>query len=362
METHPKYMPLLALRPAEMWALKELPAVTKSRILPVVQMRPWVSSLLLRRSVEALDRAYPDRNVIVDLEVPAENVASERPVHEELRALGLVDNGYANWCSFIAENERYIPCLQVFDKENLERQVVNLLSLGRGMAVRVGYKNVPSLDYVLSILNRRHNDHNQIYIIFDFGQWTLEPLVNTAVAIQLVRAVQAKVPTARITLAATSFPKAFVDRYGTPTPAKEIIERTFFELCRPYLNEPILIYGDYGSVALDRASGGAGAPPPRIDYPTRSRWNFYRKPIKGSADRAPYYAAAAKEAVDSPAWDDNLLIWGTQMIKRTSMGDVTAINSANRSTAVRINIHMHLQAFFEDPKSRIYDTDEPWSD
>ena len=39
------YVPLLAVRPAEMTALQELPEKSKDLLFPCVLLRPWVSAL-----------------------------------------------------------------------------------------------------------------------------------------------------------------------------------------------------------------------------------------------------------------------------------------------------------------------------
>lgn len=73
------------------------------------------------------------------------------------------------------------------------------------------------------------------------------------------------------------------------------------------------------------------------------------------------YIAQASLLIASDVWDADLRVWGTQMIERTALGDRDAITSPARSTAARINIHLHRQIFFDDP-AQGYDTDEEWTD
>lgn len=350
------YMPIISLRPSEMLALKELPEGTKDEMLPVFLLRPWVGSHHLEKSLEAFDRAYPNRKIVLDLEVPSENVANERPVHQELRELGIVDGGYRNWCDFISQNQRFIPCLQMFDEDNIEGQLMALSALGRGLVVRMGRQDASRLPQILPKI-AQYVSSEELCFLFDFGQWDIEPLVTAAAALAYVGQVQEYVSGAKVTLAASSFPKEFKGRVR-----KEILERTFFNECRAQVNEPILIYGDHASVAIDRAPGGAGAPPPRIDYPRRAFWHFFRKEAENREERPDAYQDAADRAVRSPVWDEQLAIWGTQMIKRTALGDPDAISSPMRSTAVRINIHLHIQATYSDPPERLYATDDVWTD
>ena len=74
------------------------------------------------------------------------------------------------------------------------------------------------------------------------------------------------------------------------------------------------------------------------------------------------YEDAANALIVSDEWDENLWIWGTQMIGRTALGDQHAIISPARSTAVRINIHLHRQTFYDAPPDELYDTEDDWED
>lgn len=60
-------------------------------------------------------------------------------------------------------------------------------------------------------------------------------------------------------------------------------------------------------------------------------------------------------------WSENLHLWGTQMIELTSKGDKFGINSAQKATAVRINLHLYTQLHYNDELESI-DTDEEWED
>ena len=62
---------------------------------------------------------------------------------------------------------------------------------------------------------------------------------------------------------------------------------------------------------------------------------------------------------EPPIFDALLRVWGTQMIERTANGDPTAIKTPARSTAVRINLHLQRQTFFNDPIG-LYDTEDDW--
>jgi hypothetical protein len=49
------------------------------------------------------------------------------------------------------------------------------------------------------------------------------------------------------------------------------------------------------------------------------------------------------------------------MIEKTSLGDPYGITSANRATAVRINLHLYQQLHYYSDINML-DTDEDWED
>lgn len=162
-------------------------------------------------------------------------------------------------------------------------------------------------------------------------------------------------PNAAIALSATSFPSDFVGRVS-----QEIYERQFHRLVSDLHPERAFIYSDRGSARAERQLGGGGTPAPRVDLAVASQWEFYREEDQGDRDQA--YFDAATRATESSAWDPLLKVWGTQMIERTANEDDDAIVSPARSTAVRINLHLHEQSYYGAPPSEKYDTDEDWTD
>jgi hypothetical protein len=97
-------------------------------------------------------------------------------------------------------------------------------------------------------------------------------------------------------------------------------------------------------------------PSPRIDYPLPLDWRFYRsEDLMGFAG----YRQQARILTRSSIWNPALRVWGTQMIERTVAGDTSAISNPARSTAARINLHLQVQTFYDDPDAA-EDTDEDW--
>ena len=60
-------------------------------------------------------------------------------------------------------------------------------------------------------------------------------------------------------------------------------------------------------------------------------------------------------------WISDLHVWGTQKIELTGKGDKYGIDSPWMATAVRINIHLHQQLYYDSP-AELTDTDEDWED
>lgn len=128
-----------------------------------------------------------------------------------------------------------------------------------------------------------------------------------------------------------------------------------------------MIYSDRGSARADKIGGGGGIPSPRIDYPLANDWRFIREEFEDSTspedgEKEELYTLIAEKIMKSNYWNPELRVWGTQVIELTSKGEMLGINSPMRSTAVRINIHMHQQLYYDAPEDVLLDTDEDWED
>lgn len=351
--SHLRYVPTLQVRPAEMNALQELPDQDKNQILPVVLLGSWVNSHQLSKTTDRLYAAFPGRPWIADLSSSQNEPSVRRPVHDELE--GLVDpkNGFGNWCSFIEEQPLAIPCLRLENPSELRDQIRQLQSYDRGLVVRLQRALMPILPQVLSAL-RRYEQENLV-VILEQGQVGRDILSRAAEITQDIRQINEALPGAAIVLSATSFPFSF-----TNLSFQDIYERIFFQTVKQAIPQVKLVYGDHGS-ARDETRKGGGIPAPRIDYPLRTEWKFFRSE-DNTGEMVAGYKAVAKALKGSRDWDPRLRIWGTQMIERTAAGDPFAISSPARSTAARINIHLHRQLFYDDPDDKMYETDDDWID
>lgn len=194
---------------------------------------------------------------------------------------------------------------------------------------------------------------NDYAVVFEFG-WVPDPLLMAAVAIGYTKSFFSKIPpTVPIAISCTSFPKDFSRYDGTEEVA--FANRKMIAQVQRETNYPKIIYGDWGTTrprSYDRAS----QPKKRIDYPTDNTWVIAR-----DKDEDVDFQTAATRIINSGRWSGDLGIWGEQLIESTAEGEPFAIDSIVKMSAVRINIHLHRQAFYghlPSPKA----LDEPWSD
>ena len=348
-----KYIPLLSVRPAELRALKELPNKTKDRLFPSLTLRPWTTAHHLGSVLAKIEESYGDRAIVVDAGAEEPLEGASRPVHEQLARLRDPTDGYRNWYDFLLEHESYIPTLQLANLDQIAPQVGRLAGLERGLVIRVPEYAFGTATGLVQ-LAKSSIPESKICVIFDYEQKSRELLTRAAATRALAAGILDHSPNCSIVISASSFPIDFTARTR-----QEIYERELFNEVRSAVSGGNLIYSDRGSARAERQTGGGGTPAPRIDLAGSGEWSFFREEDDG--DRAAAYADAAVRAMDDDLWDEELQVWGTQMVRRTAAGDEDAIISPARSTAARINIHLQQQEFYNDPDEK-YDTDEEWED
>jgi hypothetical protein len=276
-------------------------------------------------------------------------------VHAELAKLRYSDGGYANWCDFIADegHEHFIPAVQIEDEGHIEQQVGCFYELGRGLFVIIPRGALGGLRRLVTTIAAQTDRGRNTCFVIDEGVMSRDSLERSVFLVGYCSTIREICPEATISISGSSFPESF-----TSITNQEIFERTVFDTVVSRVGRDRMIYSDRGSARVERQQGGGGLPKPRIDYPQPGRWSFFR-----SADDegfAGYQAmATALRRAQPPIFDDLLRIWGTLMIERTANGDTSAIKTPARSTAVRINLHLHRQTFFGDPIG-LYDTEDDW--
>jgi len=338
-----------------MVALQSLPERDKDLMLPLFQLRPWVSAERLESALARLDEAYGQRPYYMTLAEPEGVETRRREVHNQLDLLRSADGGFAQWCEFVETHQRIVPALQLTDASQFDRQAAVLHGLGRGVIVHIETAALPFLPRIAERTSANTDGGTNTLFLIDFGRETRNILLRQAEAVGLARHLARVAPNAFVSFSASTFPDSF-----TAISSQDIFERQLFNRVAKEVGSERLIYSDRGSARAERQTGGGGAPAPRIDYARTGVWDFFRD--DDADDRLSGYQAQARRLMArKDIWDPNLRLWGTQMIERTALGDASAIISPARSTAARINIHLHQQLFYDDPAGR-YDTDEDWTD
>lgn len=344
------YLPVLSLRPAEMQALGELPDATKDRLLPIIHLRAWMTAHMLESGLNRVKEAYGERPVVVAVSEP-EVVEKLRPVHLELDQLRLPDDGYRNWCQFIEATPNYIPAMQLRDLANFGNQLQRFYALGRGVVIIIERDALPGLVAIAQAVAQITHAGLDVCFVLDLGMGWRDPLGQAVFVQHWCEQVWAACPLSTVSISASSFPADFVGRTD-----QDIYERILFNEVKAQVGDRPLVYSDRGSARFERQRGGGGLPAPRIDYPLAASWRFFRSEKIGFDG---YHEQAENLKDLSGLFDPLLRIWGTQMIERTAAGDSAAIKTPARSTAVRINLHLHRQTFFGDPVG-LYDTEDDW--
>lgn len=353
-----KYLPIIELRPAEMLALTELPNKDKDAVVPLFRLRPWGVSHDLDKSVERLKKAFGSRPAYLEVAEP-EYVEKRRTVHDELDALRSPTGGYRNWFDYLQEpkNQHFIPSLQKGGPlADFYTQIESLFSLNRGLLIRLESSPESAVKAAAQAISARTENGGGVVFVLDYGKQDarfdqLDELIRRSIEV-----IQRECRNADVALSASSFPGSF-----TSISQQKIYERLLFnQLARN--DFPDLIYSDRGSARAEKQLGGGGLPAPRIDYAKKDAWHFYRQGAALTTAFDGYKAQALAVMNDPDVWEKRLKLWACQMIERTAAGDSDGgISSPNRSTAVRINMHLHRQIFYDDETSFL-DTDEEWID
>ncbi len=364
------YIPILTTRPAELTALRELPTSDKKKLMPAIQLRPWLTSKEFDNTIAKIDEAYGNnREWISNLDEyyeeplpnPEQPSKDTRPAITTFKSLLEPANGYENWCAFVEKHPNMIPCVQLSAIEQLEEQLKKLLNLNRGVVFHLDGKHKEKLqeyknnfDIIFEILKKNQAASNILFIIdFKTITNTQDILILFGYWNDLITKILKN--SYSIAISGTSFPSSFTD---APL-SLAIKERKIYELINNDNNGNI-IYSDRGSTRInEKRQQGGSKPIPRIDYPVKNDWHFFRE------NKETNYNTLAKQAIESSNWDNKLFLWGTELIKATASSNklLDIISSPVKATAVRINIHLHMQLFYNDDDSNAYlETDDDWED
>jgi hypothetical protein len=122
-------------------------------------------------------------------------------------------------------------------------------------------------------------------------------------------------------------------------------------------NRARILYGDWGSTRPRELGGFANRPLDRVDYPSDEAWYISR-----NREDKWDFRDAALAVVNSSAWDGGLFIWGEEMIENTTINPELGIDTPQKNIAVRVNIHLHRQAFYGQIRLAPEALEEDWQD
>lgn len=352
------YVPTLAVRASEMNGLEFLPGATKDKMTPCFLLAPWANSNALDRTIDRIERAFPNRNYFLDVDRDYQFTNMESDPQRDLARLVDPSNNFGNWVEFVRAHERVWPCIQTRGQSEAEirSQIAAFREMGRPYLMRIVRDRFP--DNIEEIVNAFAADGAADFAIILEGGWTRDPL-SLAVWFEGVvtgtfRTIDASVP---VILSCTSMPKMFSTFNSSEPELVAFNNRQLLAQVERATNRARIIYGDWGSTRPREIGGFANRPLDRIDYPTSEAWCIAR-----NKDEEWDFRRAAQAIVAHPVWDGDLGIWGEEMIQNTTINEELGIDTPQKNVAARVNIHLHRQAFFGLPQLPPAAFDEDWED
>ncbi|MDE2738287.1 MAG: beta family protein [Paracoccaceae bacterium] len=355
------YLVTLGIRPAELSGLKELPGCTKDKLTPLVLLAPWLATTPLSRALDKFEESFPSRPYFIDIDTYYQKNEKDNEAKQTWKKLADTPADLDTWWSILSPYPNANPCLllanQSFDA--IQKQIkwarinnrIFCLRFNLAEGIGSGFPDCMN-ELVKFLLDEGAKDY---VIVFEFG-WVQNPLHITSSAAGFISGFfQDFSPEIPITVSCTSFPKDFT-RFNTGTSIEEFTNRKLISEIRKNTNHPKIIYSDWGTTR-PRSYQGGGTPKNRIDFPTENSWIIARE-----GDHNESFHELAKNITTNSKWLGNLGIWGEQLIEATAEGQKFAINTIPKMIAARINIHLHVQAFYEAEFPSPEALDEEWDD
>ncbi len=352
------YVPTLAVRSSEMNGLERLPAASKDRLQPTFLLAPWPNATELMRAIDRIGKAFPARPFFLDIDRDYEITNIEVLAQQQWLELQDPANNYANWIGFVEAVPHASPCLQIagLNRAEIVHQIAAFQEMGRTFALRIEIQRFPpNLGEAIAAINEVGSADYAIMI--DAG-WISDTQpsrlrISNLITSQL-SGIDAQIP---FVVSYTTIPKGFAEIEGVDFETFD--NRDFVAELVQLTNRQRITYGDWGSTR-PREHGIASRPKPRIDLAVRNGWLSARnKPEDWGFDDA------AKVIMESQQWKqqvDGLGVWGEFMIRQTSINPSLGINSPQKNVAARVNLHLHIQAFYNDGDIRGMNLDEQWQD
>jgi hypothetical protein len=352
------YVPTLAVRASEMTGLEFLHGATKDRITPCFLLAPWANSNSLSRTIARIERAFKSRGYFLDLDrdylVNNDQNAAQREYSSLLHSAG----AYANWVNFVSSINHAMPCIQThgLDAAGIRFQIQAVQELGRTYCFRILREpRTENIDEIVSAINAA--GAADFAIILD-GGWIADPLQLAAWFDGLMQNALAQInPIVPIVCSCTSMPKLFTGFSSKEPSVVPFSNRQLVDQIARRSNRARILYGDWGSTRPREPGGFANRPLDRVDYPIDTAWYIAR-----NREDEWDFRDAALAILNSDAWDGGLDIWGEEMIRNTTINPELGIDTPQKNVAVRVNIHLHRQAFYGHARLGPQALEEDWID
>lgn len=354
-----EYVPTLAVRASEMTGLERSFGATKDRMTPCFLLAPWANSKLLSRTISRIERAFPNRSYFLDIDRDYQSTNDGNGAQQEYAALLDPSNAYSNWIAFVSLHEHVMPCIQTdgLSEAEIRQQMRAVREMGRTYCFRIMIEPLlpPNLDQIIRAINAE--GAADFVIIVEAG-WTNDALSLAPRFTGLLRGALAAInPVVPVVCSCTSIPRMFTDfNDNEPTPVP-FSNRSLIEQVARNSNRERVIYGDWGSTRPREPGGFASRPLDRIDYPAERAWYIAR-----NRDDEWDFRDAAIAIVGTDVWEGSLGVWGEEMIQNTTVNAGLGVDTPQKNVAVRVNIHLHRQAFFGQPRINPLSLDEDWQD
>lgn len=357
-----KYVATLGIRIAEMSGLKELPDITKDSLTPIALLAPWLTATPLSRALDRFEESYPNRHYFVDIDTSYEVNENPNEAKNQWMELAMTPPNIASWMGLLKDYPYANPCLLMRSSSSIEdarAQSRWARENGRMFCIRITLvdgtaSSIP--DWVEPFIKDPENyEADDYFVVLDFG-WVPRNFQLAGSNEDNISVFVSSIPeNISVVISFTSFPKEFSEYDGLgslPFNSRQIVERVAEKAGRK------VTYGDWGSTRP--RTKGFGRPRNRIDYPMADSWVFSRNPNENST-----FQDAANRLINSKNWHGNIGIWGEKLIEGTAEGSEFAINSIPKMSAVRINIHLHLQAFYDglpEPRDLDQELTDDWDE
>gem|GEM_PF-1313040 len=327
------YVPTLFLRSAEMQALEHLSNAEKDAVIPLVLLKPWANSQSLDGGIKRIEKAYPSRRYMLDIDRYYTR-SSERASWSQYLRTQSSDGDFKYWRDFVGNFENIIPAIQHVGatETQIQKQIEWTDEIGRPFFFRIENNHPGNRHAVLDAI--RNIAHSNYLVVIDVG-WSRDILSLEMWASSWIEALLELHRDLRVVISGSSFPADFM-AYGRQG-EEALQERPLFNSLARRHNAARLVYGAWASSRPQGAEGG-GPGYPGVALPLPTKWVFFRGSAIGGS-----FQPLAQEAVNSGIWDNNLSVWGKYFINNTANDAGYVINSAQQATAARINIHMNEQ-------------------